>query len=302
VPWVLVLGGAEGLAALTIGFEIVAAAVVLLILATAAKTWLEPLLASTATRRGGGILRILDLPGAAIRRIASSAFSAVTHSISVAATHRMAPLARWFHAMGSLVLGSAWALGHFAGDMAYSIERLATVVLPREIGRATRPISRRAARALAGAIAAGLAVKNLRRYLDRLYGHTIRPALRHLTHAVDVTIPRTLGGIRTGLRRVEREIAHPSTRWLRRTAVAMWGAALLGLMVRTLARRFPWLFCRKVKNVGNRLCGLDGDLLSALLMDTVLITGTVSVVAFARELQAIEGTAVDLLAGFIDEM
>jgi hypothetical protein len=296
------LGGAEGLAALTVGFEIVAGALILLMLAMLAKVWLEPLLASTATRRGGGILRILDIPGRAIRSIAGSAFSAVTHSISVAASHRMGTLARWFHAAGSLVLGTSWAVAHFAGDMAWSIERLATVVLPREIGRATRPISRRATRALAGALAAGLAVRHLRRHLDRLYAHTIRPAIRHATHAVDVTLPRELGRIRTGLRRVEHEITHPSTRWLRRTAAAMWGAALLGLMVRTLARRFPWLFCRKVKNVGNRLCGLDSDLLSSLLLDTVLIAGTVSVVQFARELQAIEGEAVDLLAGFIDEM
>lgn len=302
MPWILVLGGAEGLAALTIGFEVIAAAVVGLALALLVKAWLEPLLASTATRRGGGILRILDLPGKAIRGIAGSAFSAVAHSISVAATHRMAPLARWFHAAGSLALGSAWAIGHFAGDMAYSVERLATVVLPREIGRATRPISRRATRALSRALAAGLAVTALRRYLNRLYSHTIRPAIRHLTHAVDVAIPRALGGIRSRLRDIEHEIAHPSTRWLRRTAVAMWGAALLGLVVRTLARRFPWLFCRKVKNVGGRICGLDSGLLESLLLDTVLISGTISVVAFAEELQAVEGAAVDLLAGFIDEL
>jgi hypothetical protein len=186
--------------------------------------------------------------------------------------------------------------------MAYSVERLATVVLPRELHRVTRPISRKASKALAGALAAGLAVRHLRHYVERLYTHTIRPAIRHAEHAIDVTIPRDLGRIRSRIRDAERSITHPSTRWLRRTAAAMWGAALLGLMVRTLARRFPWLFCRKVKNVGGRICGLDPGLLESLLLDTVLITGTVSVVAFARELQAIEGEAVSLLGAFIDEL
>jgi hypothetical protein len=297
-----VLGGGEALAALTVGFEVVAIAVVLLVLAMAAKTWLEPLLSSTATRQGGGILRILDIPGAAIRRVAASAFSAVTHSLSVAASHRMRPLARWIHALGSLVLGSSWAVAHFAGDMAYSIERLATVVLPREIGQATRPISRRATRALAAAAAAALAARNLRHYLNRLYGHTIRPALHHLTHAVDVAIPRALGGIRSRLRDVEHEIAHPSTRWLRRTATAMWGAALLGLMIRTLARRFPWLFCRQVKKVGGRICGLDASLLDSLLLDALAIASVISVKEFAHELQAIEHEALVILAAGIDEL
>lgn len=302
MPWVLVLGGAEGLAALTVGPELLIAAIVLLALAITVKIWLEPLLAATSSRHGGTIARIADIPGKLIRTVAASAFSRVSHAISVAATHRMHPLARWFHAAGSLALGSAWAVGHFATDTAYSIERLATVVLPREIRRVTNPISKRATRALAGAIAAGLAVKHLRHYFDRIYTHAIRPAIHRLEHTVDVTIPRSLGRIRTRVRDVERELTNPSTRWLRRTAAAMWGAALLGLLVRTLARKFPWLFCRKVKNVGNRLCGLDSDLLNSLLLDTVLIAGTVSVVEFARELQAVEGEAVNLLAGFIDEM
>jgi hypothetical protein len=300
VPFIL--APLAGLVALELALDVFMGGLVLLALFLLAKIWLEPLIASMSTRSGSRLLRIVDIPGAFIRDKAGAALRAVEHSISVAATHRMHPVARWFHAAGSFVLGSAWVVGTFAADLAYSVERLTTVVLPREIGRATRPIRRTATRALAGALAAGLAVKNLRHYLDRLYGHTIRPALRHATHAVDVTIPRALGGIRTRVRGLERELAHPSTRWLRRTATAMWGAALLGLLVRTLARRFPWLFCRKVKNVGNRLCGLDSDLLSSLLLDTVLIAGTVSVVEFARELQAIEGEAVELLAGFIDEM
>src|SRR5204863_9008550 len=100
----------------------------------------------------------------------------------------------------------------------------------------------------------------------------------------------------------EDRFTHPSRAWLKRIARSMWGVALFGLLIRVLARRFPWLFCRKVSGVGRRLCGLDQDLLNALLLDTVLIAGTISVVEFARDMQKIEGAAVELMSGFIREL
>ena len=300
-PWII-LGPAGALAGLEVSPALIVVGFVLLALALSPKTWLEPTIAGMSTRKAGAIARILDIPGRLIRGAAASVFSRVTHAISVGATHRMAPLARWLYGLGSLAIGAGWALRHFAADTAYAIDRLATVVLPREIRRATLPIRKTAGRALAGALAAGLAVKHLRRYLDRLYTHQIRPALHHLNRAVTVTIPRELGRVGFRLRDLERSLAHPSPRWLRRIAAGMWVAFLAGAFARALARRFPWLFCRKVKNVGGRICGLDQGLLDSLLMDTLLITGTVSVVAFAEELQAIEREAVGLISGFIDEL
>lgn len=302
MPWALPLLGPELFAGLALGFPEVVVIVGLLVLALTAKSWLEPLLASTATRKGGTIARIIDIPGSLIRGVAASAFSRVTHSISTAAMHRMHPLARWFHAAGSLVIGTSWAISRFAEDTAYSIEHLATVTLPREIHAATRPIGHRASKALAGALAAAAAARHLRRYLDRLYGHTIRPALHHLEHAVDVTIPRSLGRVGLRVRDVERTLTHPSTKWLRRTAAALWGAALLGLMVRTLARKFPWLFCRQVGNVGKRICGLDSSLLQSLLLDTLAIASVISVVEMAEVLQELEHEALVILHAGIKEM
>ena len=101
---------------------------------------------------------------------------------------------------------------------------------------------------------------------------------------------------------LEHELAHPSRAWLKRLARSMWAVALFGLLVRFLVRRFPWLFCRKVSSVGKRLCGLDQDLLNALLLDTVIISGSISVVEFARDLEAVEGVAVSLMRGFIREL
>lgn len=302
MPWALPLLAPELLAALAVGFEVIAAAVVLLVLAMTVKTWLEPQISSTSTHQGGRILRILDIPGKAIRGVAASAFNAVSHRLSVAATHQMHPLARWLHALGSLAIGSAWAVGHFAADTAYAVERLATVVLPREIHEVTRPIGRKASKALAGALAAGLAARHLRHYVNRLWTHEIRPGLHRLEHAVDVTLPRKLGRIGVRVRDLERDFTHPSTRWLRRTALAMWAATLAGLMVRTLARRFPWLFCRQVKKVGGRLCGLDPSLLDSLLLDALVLTSGISVVTFAKELQALEHEALVLVAAGIDEL
>jgi hypothetical protein len=295
MPWLLAPLLLEGL-------PVLLGAIVLLALAETAKVWLEPTVAGLTHRRGSFIGRIADLVTVPLRAAAAAIFAGVSHSISVAASHRMRPLARWISGAGSWLLAVVFGFALLARDTAYGFERLTTVVLPRQIGRATRPINRRALAALglAGALAAQLA--RYRRGIDRLIRTKVMPQIRHATHAVDVAIPRALGRIRTRVGRLEDRVSNPSRAWLRRIARSLWAAGLAGLFIRALARRFPWLFCRKVKGVGQRVCGLDAGLLDSLLLDTLVLSGTISVVQMARELQAIEGAAVNLVRGFVDEL
>jgi hypothetical protein len=277
------------------------AGLILLGLVITARVWAQAMLNVFAAGHGGGIIRIINLPVRLLERVVMPGLNYVVHKISVSASHYMHPVARWFDGLSEFALGSAVAAGLFAERTAIGFERLTTVVLPREIGRATRPLERKVAKALGLAGLTAAALHHLARQLRHAIYHDVLPRLAHLTHAIDVTIPRELGRVGRRVRDLEREIEHPSTRWLRRIATAMWVGTLLGLMIRTLARRFPWLFCRKVKNVGNRVCGLDAGLLGSLLTDTLVIGGTISIVAFAEELQALEGEAVSLIRGFIRE-
>jgi hypothetical protein len=286
---------------LVIPFGVILIGLVLLGLALTVKIWANAMIRVFAAGHSGGILRIITLPLRLIDRVVTPGINYVTHELTKAASHYMHPLAHWLTSLADWSFANAVAVGLFAERTALAFERLTTVVLPRELGKATRPINRKATAALG---LAGLTAAALRRYahgIDRLLHREIIPAVRHAAHAIDVTIPRELGRVRSRVGQLERDLTHPSTRWLRRIAEAMWLTTLLGLMLRTLARRFPWLFCRQVKGVGNRVCSLDSGLFQSLLADTLIISGSISLVAFAKELQAIEGEAAQLIRGFISE-
>jgi hypothetical protein len=226
----------------------------------------------------------------------------VDHAISKAASHASAAVAHWFHGIASWITHVFSAAESFALDVEHAIGRIVHHAIPHAIHVATVPIWRGIDHLERDLHHLTQRLAHFARGIDRLLTHRVLPAIRHLEHAVDVTIPRALGRIRTRVGTLEHDLAHPSRAWLKRLARSMWAVALFGLLIRTLAKRFPWLFCRKVKTVGNRLCGLDQDLLNSLLLDTILISGTISVVEFAKDLQAVESAAVDLMAGFIREL
>lgn len=274
---------------------------VLLALALTAQVWARAMVEIIAANHRNLILHILTLPLRLVTRVVLPGTNYILHKTSVAASHYMHPVARWFDALSQFALGNAVAVGLFAERTALAFERLTTHVIPREIGRAVRPVERKALKALGLAGLTAAALHHLARQLRHAIYHDVLPRIHHLSHAIDVAIPRELGRIGHRVRDLEHDLTHPGTRWLRRIAGAMWVATLAGLMIRTLARRFPWLFCRQVKGVGRRICGLDAGLLGSLLTDTLIIGGTISIVAFAEELQAIEGEAVSLIRGFIRE-
>lgn len=284
---------------LVLPFGVILAGFIILGLALTVQVWAKAMLHVFAAGRGGGIIRIITLPLELVVRIVTPGVNFITHELTKAGSHLMHPLAHWFDGLAEWSLDNAVALGLFAERTAIGFERLTTVVLPREIGRATRPLERRLNHAARVALGAALAAAALRKWLEHLWTHEIHPALHWLRHEVAVELPRDIGRVRHRVGELEHDLANPSKRWLRRIAAAMWAATMLGLMLKVLARRFPWLFCRKVKAVGNRTCGLDPDLLNAILLDTVLIGGTISIVEFARELQGIERGVAGIIRGFI---
>jgi hypothetical protein len=226
----------------------------------------------------------------------------VDHAVSKAASHASAAVAHWLHGLTSWFTHVFSAAEAFAVDVEHAFGRLVHHTIPHAIHVATVPIWRGIDHLERDLHHLAQRLTHFARGIDRLLTHRVLPALRHLEHAVDVTLPRALGRIRTRVGQLEHDLTHPSRAWLKRLARSLWAVALFGLVIRTLARRFPWLFCRKVKTVGGRVCGLDADLLNALLLDTLIISGTISVVAMAKELQAIEPAALAIIRAGIDEL
>lgn len=287
---------------LVIAPAILLAGLVLLALAVTSHVWAKAIGRSIAARRGGGLLAILTLPITLLARVVLPVAHYLSHAITKAASHYMHPVASWLTALAHRQLQLTGAAVGFAEGIGNDVAHGFEIKVPREIRKRLGLLAKKAGGAL---ILAGLTRAALRRFargIDRLLHEKIIPQVRRLERELTVTLPRELGRIRARARALEDEIRNPSRAFLRRLASRLWLLGLAGLMIRALARRFPWLFCRKVKAVGSRVCGLDNDLLNSLLLDTLLIAGTISVVEMAREMQAIESAAVGLMSDFIDEL
>jgi hypothetical protein len=266
-----------------------------------AQVWAKAMAELIAAGNQGGILHILTLPLRLIHRVVEPGVNYVVHKLTVSASHYMHPIARWFDGLSEFALGSAVAVGLFAERTALAFERLTTHVLPREIGRAVRPVERKALKALGLAGLTAAALHHLARQLRHLIYHDVLPRIAHFAHAIEVAIPREFGRIETRVKRVETQLSKPTRAWLRRLMFAMLAAGLLGQFVKVLAKKFPWLFCRKVTNVGRRICGLDPDLLNSLIADTLLIAGSISVVQFAGAVNDFTTITTPAIQGFLAE-
>lgn len=76
-------------------------------------------------------------------------------------------------------------------------------------------------------------------------------------------------------------------------------AGLVGVGAAVLGRLgLGWVKCSRVSRVGKQVCGMDTSLLDSLLADTLLIVGTLSLVEFAHEMQAVIGEADSLTRRF----
>lgn len=83
---------------------------------------------------------------------------------------------------------------------------------------------------------------------------------------------------------------------LRHVLTRQGAAALVGTALATLGLGF--LRCPRFAKAGKQVCGMDANLLESLLADTLLIAGTISLVEFARGMQAVTADAVEPIRVF----
>lgn len=290
------------LAPLLLGFGVVAAFIVLYGLSQASQAvtgskqpaeqgglwgWIKHGLSLTPI--GVGVELIATVLGEANKRFRTT--------ISHWADAHLRPLTAWFVALGTLILHTFRGLGAFAEATERAIAHLTTVVVPREAHRAAaKPlgVARSAARTGSHALARA---RSAEAEAERLFGRA-RRGIDALRHDVTRTIPREIHRVRAAEKALEREIPAGLKGRLRALERAVAFGSLAAVVLRVLARRFPWLFCRKVKTAGQLVCGLDNDLFNAILQDALLIGGTVSLVEFAREMVDVTEQAVRPIASF----
>jgi hypothetical protein len=62
------------------------------------------------------------------------------------------------------------------------------------------------------------------------------------------------------------------------------------------------LRCGNVRKFGPQVCGVNANLLEGLFADAALVLGAISIVEFAKALQAVEGEAVKMLESIVTEL
>lgn len=119
--------------------------------------------------------------------------------------------------------------------------------------------------------------------------------LRNHFHALTAVLPRALP--------IPSVPAIPN---LRKRLAKLERVLAVGIGVAAVARALSrlgggWIRCNKVGRLGRAMCGLDSNLLDALLLDAIAIFSVVSVVEFAKELRTVEDEALGIMGRLVRE-
>lgn len=186
-------------------------------------------------------------------------------------------LAKWLVSIGTLTSGWFAIEAAFAEAVVGALERLEHRGDPRA--------RRKAAAAGAAAAAAAKSAHRANSHAGQV-GHSLtrykshaNPRIAHATHAVDVTLPRSIGRVRTREEALSRDQAKLKERtrsledgaertweWIRTHPLTGVTGAFAGAVAIALARLgFGFLRCRNWQRVGKRLtCGMGAWVLGLL--------------------------------------
>lgn len=186
------------------------------------------------------------------------------------------------------------AVADLAENTEQALHYLRRSVIARMIALALNPV---AASVLALSAAVGLARHEVAKLSHITRNVTVQNIDRTRTYVTKVVQGATVGAVATVAGAVPRlwhgidhaeGTAERALREARRLAGRLSVSAVAGLLVAALATiGATWLRCSNVKKAGERVCGMDTDLLNALIADTLLIVGTLDLVTAAEDMQEI---------------
>ena len=145
-------------------------------------------------------------------------------------------------------------------------------------------------------------LRALEHRLEHGIGEDVLPRIRGLEREVNQEIARERKRARAVERKLDTEVAN-LWKWVRTHPLVAGSTALLAAVTLALSRLgLDWLRCSNTQKVGPRICGMDPSFVERFLLDTLALVGTVSLIEFIEDAQAVEGVALEALGGFIREM
>ena len=141
-------------------------------------------------------------------------------------------------------------------------------------------------------------VKNV----ERGIGADVLPRIRSLDRRLSREITREKARARTAEHALEREVTALG-KWVRSHPWTVVTDAFIAAVAVALARLgLSWARCNPFQQNAKALCSSHPDWWADLLAGAIAIIGSVSVVEFTRDAQAVETEALDALGAFIREM
>jgi hypothetical protein len=186
-------------------------------------------------------------------------------------------LGKWLVAIGTLTAGWFSVSAYAVEELVYAIERVMHRGDPRARTKAATA-NTHAIHARRHADHADAHARHVGHSLTRYKAHT-DPRIAHATHAVDVTLPRSIGRVRTREDALSRDLGKLRERtksledgasetwdWIRSHPLSSVTGVFTGAVAIALARLgYGFLRCRNWRNVGKRLtCGMGAWVLSLL--------------------------------------
>lgn len=239
----------------------------------------------------------------------------VRSTVSHFAAAHLAPVVRWLSGLNQLAIGVASTLHAESTAVANAFERLTGHTIPHAVNSKVLPVKKQAAQAHTAATKAHAAASSTSAALTH-YKVQTNKRVAHATVAVDVTLPRSIGGIRTRVGTVEHDVAGlrgrtkaledgaaQTWRWIRTHPLSSVTAAMGAAVAVALSRiGFGFFRCRSWQDFGRTLKCSDANILRDLFaLATGLLAASVSLEDFIRAAQAVEGEAVDAIHLFIRE-
>jgi hypothetical protein len=209
----------------------------------------------------------------------------------------------FFHGAAIILEWTAREIAGLAADTLHFGQSLAHVRMPRLTRAmiiAAFPLPWLARRV--AALVRAHAVPSTRTVIAR----TTRPIIQRVTRVVKATagavvIPGVLWGTLPRLRGLERWRNRTGAR-LRTLERGIAGVSAVALVGTALARLgLNWIRCRRVGRVGKAVCGMDSNMLGALLADATLIIGTISIVELTRGTQRLMPAITDATGYLVRE-
>lgn len=161
-------------------------------------------------------------------------------------------------------------------------------VVTHEVTKEIPAVQKAIAHPNVGKLGAGIkaVTRPLEAEIARLRGWVV-PRLHVLQHAIGVAIPHDIAGLRARTHAIEQAY-HRLAAQIKAREKGIATTAIVGAIALSLGKLgLGWTRCTNWRRIGRAGCGLDQSLLDALLIDALLLTSSISIVALAEELEPI---------------